>query len=50
MISTKAAVAISGRLERDLGPAGPTPLGVLARREEAARARTVVRSKALACS
>src|SRR5947209_7226262 len=46
MISTKAAVAISGRLERELG--GLTPAAVLAAAEEKLRGCGLSRSKALA--
>ncbi len=48
MISTKAAVAIAARLERELGPAGLTPAGVLAAPEEKLRGAGLSRSKALA--
>ncbi len=48
MISTKAAVAISARLERELAPAGLTPAGVLAASEEKLRGAGLSRSKALA--
>jgi len=45
MISTKAALAISGRLERELG--GLTPTAILAAPEEKLRACGLSRSKAL---
>ena len=48
MISTKAALAISGRLERDLAPGGLTPVGVLAASEEKLRSAGLSRAKALA--
>ena len=48
MISTKAAVSIAARLERELGPAGLTPAGVLAAPEEKLRGAGLSRSKALA--
>ena len=48
MISTKAAVAISARLERELDPGGLTPAGVLAAPEAKLRGAGLSRAKALA--
>ncbi|HVS36771.1 MAG TPA: DNA-3-methyladenine glycosylase [Gemmataceae bacterium] len=48
MISTKAALGIAGRLERELAPGGLTPAGVLAASEETMRGAGLSRSKVLA--
>src|SRR5437764_15279984 len=48
MISTKAAIAISTRLERELAPAGLTADAVLASPEERLRGVGLSRAKALA--
>ncbi len=48
MISTKAALAISGRLESALAPAGLTPAGILAASEETLRGAGLSGAKARA--